>query len=272
MGSLAEFAASILEGLVRYAAQSRTVRLMVVGVAGVAALQAVVGGVTKAAGTGAGLLLSVAMLAGVAWAALRYVSSLTRIPGRWCASVIVPLIIFGATHIPGSPVPGQLSATTAAAANAPVVGGLIGSNCHLIPVAPALQQEWRPSQLANAQTITRVATIDERLPARAAVIAVATAIPESGLENVNHGDVAGPDSRGLFQQRPSQGWGTQAQVMDPVYATRAFLAHLVQIPNWEHRRLGEVAEMVQRSSDYSGGIYDRQEPAATKLVAGLVAC
>ena len=63
---------------------------------------------------------------------------------------------------------------------------------------------------------------------------------ESKLRNIGHGDLAGPDSRGLFQQRPSQGWGTQEQVMDPVYATNAFYDALVKVPGYatagHHRR------------------------------------
>ena len=68
--------------------------------------------------------------------------------------------------------------------------------------------ELATDQAANAALITAVA-VRRGLPPRAASIALATAMQESKLRNIGHGDQAGPDSRGLFQQRPSQGWGTR---------------------------------------------------------------
>jgi hypothetical protein len=98
-------------------------------------------------------------------------------------------------------------------------------------------------QAANAATIAAVAR-SRGLPPRATVIALATAQQESRLRNLPYGD---RDSLGLFQQRPSQGWGTDAQVQDPVYAAGKFFDHLVQVPGWETGRLTEVAQSVQRS-------------------------
>ena len=68
------------------------------------------------------------------------------------------------------------------------------------------------------------------MPARAASIALATAYQESKLYNIEHGD---RDSLGLFQQRPSQGWGTVEQILDPVYATNAFYDALAEIDGYE---------------------------------------
>ncbi len=82
--------------------------------------------------------------------------------------------------------------------------------------------ELATDQAANAALITAVA-VRRGLPPRAASIALATAMQESKLRNIEHGDQAGPDSRGLFQQRPSQGWGTEEQVMDPVLCDRRVL-------------------------------------------------
>jgi hypothetical protein len=103
---------------------------------------------------------------------------------------------------------------------------------------------------ARAETAALLAGISVRrgLPARAASIAVATAIQESGLRNLNYGDDAGPDSRGLFQQRPSQGWGTEEQVMDPVYAANAFYDALEKVPNYADLPLTVAAQTVQRSA------------------------
>jgi hypothetical protein len=102
-------------------------------------------------------------------------------------------------------------------------------------------------QTANAALITAV-SVRRGLPPRAASIALATAMQESKLRNIGHGDLAGPDSRGLFQQRPSQGWGTQDQVMDPIYATNAFYDALVKVPGYATLEITDAAQRVQRSA------------------------
>ncbi|WP_026551382.1 hypothetical protein [Arthrobacter sp. H20] len=102
-------------------------------------------------------------------------------------------------------------------------------------------------QAANASTIVSVA-VARGLPARAASIALATAVQESGLRNLDYGDQAGPDSRGLFQQRPSQGWGTDAEVQDPIFAAGAFYDELVKVPGYESLPITEAAQAVQRSA------------------------
>jgi len=104
-----------------------------------------------------------------------------------------------------------------------------------------------PDQAANASTITAVA-VARGLPPRAASIALATAVQESGLRNLDYGDNAGPDSRGLFQQRPSQGWGSQEEVMDPVYAANAFYDALVEVPGYQDLPITVAAQTVQRSA------------------------
>jgi hypothetical protein len=107
--------------------------------------------------------------------------------------------------------------------------------------------ELAPDQAVNASLITAVA-VQRGLPPRAASIALATAMQESKLRNITHGDQAGPDSRGLFQQRPSQGWGTEAQVMDPYHAANAFYDALVKIPGYESLEITDAAQQVQRSA------------------------
>ncbi|MCU1562412.1 MAG: hypothetical protein JWN05_791 [Arthrobacter sp.] len=102
-------------------------------------------------------------------------------------------------------------------------------------------------QAANAALITAVA-IRRGLPARAASIALATALQESKLRNIDYGDKAGPDSRGLFQQRPSQGWGTTEQVMEPYYASNAFYDALVKVSGYESMNITDAAQRVQRSA------------------------
>lgn len=101
-----------------------------------------------------------------------------------------------------------------------------------------------PAQAANAATIAAVAK-RMGLVDGAATVAFAAALQESKLHNVDYGDL---DSLGLFQQRPSQGWGTAAQVMDPVYAASAFFSALVDVPGWQTMAVGDAAQKVQRSN------------------------
>lgn len=99
----------------------------------------------------------------------------------------------------------------------------------------------------QAETVALLAgTAQQRaLPARALTIAIATAMQESKLRNIEHGD---RDSLGIFQQRPSQGWGTEAEILDPVYATGRFYDALVQVPGYEDMAVTEAAQAVQRSA------------------------
>lgn len=99
-------------------------------------------------------------------------------------------------------------------------------------------------QAENAALITAV-SIERGMPARAASIALAAAFQESKLYNIEYGD---RDSVGLFQQRPSQGWGTVAQLMDPVYATNAFYDALARIDGYREMAITEAAQAVQRSA------------------------
>lgn len=100
------------------------------------------------------------------------------------------------------------------------------------------------TEQAHIASVIGAVSLERRLPARAAVIATATAMQESKLRNLDHGD---RDSLGVFQQRPSQGWGTPAQLQDPVYATREFYDHLVKVKGYLDRPLTEVAQDVQKS-------------------------
>ncbi|MEO8555490.1 MAG: hypothetical protein ABI474_02365 [Actinomycetota bacterium] len=111
-------------------------------------------------------------------------------------------------------------------------------------VALGNEISFTPEQSANAATITAIA-LKRGLPARAATIANATAIQESKLRNIRFGD---RDSLGLFQQRPSQGWGTEAQILDPVYAANKFYDALTKISGYQGMEITKVAQMVQRSA------------------------
>jgi hypothetical protein len=99
-------------------------------------------------------------------------------------------------------------------------------------------------QAANATTITAVGK-RLGLADHAITVALAAAFQESGLRNLLNGD---RDSIGLFQQRPSQGWGTRAQILVPTYAATVFYQRLAQVPNWETMAVTEAAQAVQISA------------------------
>ncbi|GHD93088.1 hypothetical protein GCM10010508_48510 [Streptomyces naganishii JCM 4654] len=118
-------------------------------------------------------------------------------------------------------------------------------------------------QAANAATIAAVAR-SRGLPERAVTIALATAIQESKLRDIDYGD---RDSLGLFQQRPSQGWGTPAQVLDPVHATGKFYDALVNVPGYLGLSVTAAAQQVQHSGYPQA--YAQHEDTAALLAAAL---
>jgi hypothetical protein len=129
--------------------------------------------------------------------------------------------------------------------------------------AAAAQFTLQPDQMGNAATIAAVG-IQRGLPGHAVTIALATALQESKLRNLPGGD---RDSVGLFQQRPSQGWGTPAQLQDPVYASTAFYQKLVKLNNWQTLPITEVAQSVQHSG--APDAYAQWEPEARAAASAL---
>nr|WP_236718368.1 hypothetical protein [Actinoplanes sp. TFC3] len=99
-------------------------------------------------------------------------------------------------------------------------------------------------QMANAATISAIG-LRRKMPERAIVVALATALQESKLENLDTGD---RDSVGLFQQRPSQGWGTPEEIQDPRYSADKFYAALKKVKGWKEMRVTDAAQKVQRSA------------------------
>jgi hypothetical protein len=122
-----------------------------------------------------------------------------------------------------------------------------------------------PEQVTNARIVVGVAHA-LGLPDRAAVIGLATALQESGLHVLTQAE-SDRDSAGILQQRPSMGWGTLAQVMDPVYAAHTFYAHLVRVAGWQQLPLTTAAQAVQRSAHPHA--YTRWEPDAMRLHAAI---
>ena len=136
-------------------------------------------------------------------------------------------------------------------------------------------QRYRLSvtQARHARTIAAVG-LQEGLPHHAVTIALAAALQESQLQNLPGGD---RDSVGLFQQRPSQGWGTAAQLQDPRYAAVAFFRGLRLVPGWSTMAVTDAAQRVQRSATPQA--YARWEAEArvlarilTREVPGTLAC
>jgi hypothetical protein len=119
------------------------------------------------------------------------------------------------------------------------------------------------AQGANATTI---AAVGKRvgLADHAVTIALAAALQESKLHNVSHGDL---DSLGLFQQRPSQGWGTPAQILQPTYAAEAFYARLSKVDGWQALSVTSAAQAVQHSA--APDAYAGWEPEARVLAEAL---
>ncbi|MEU2615440.1 hypothetical protein ABZ570_28275 [Micromonospora sp. NPDC007271] len=134
-------------------------------------------------------------------------------------------------------------------------------------------------QMDNAKVIVDVGRA-MKMPRRALVVAVATAMQESDLYNLasdvlpessdypHQGSGSDHDSVGLFQQRPSSGWGTVAQLMRPAYAARAFFTALAEVPGWAELSLTEAAQAVQVSAFPDA--YAQHEERATTVVAALV--
>jgi hypothetical protein len=141
----------------------------------------------------------------------------------------------------------------------------------LMPVGTSGPQAWMPmspAQLANAATIVRQA-LHKRMGIRSAVIAVATSMQESQLLNISYGD---RDSLGLFQQRPSCGWGSAGQILNPRYSANAFLSalrqHQASDPTWARQPLWSSAQAVQNSGfPFAYAKWESQAASLVKQIA-----
>ncbi|MEO3927215.1 hypothetical protein ABGB07_25600 [Micromonosporaceae bacterium B7E4] len=154
-------------------------------------------------------------------------------------------------------------------------------------VARASKKPSRPTpvagltqaQMDNAHTIVQVG-VKMDIPRRGLVVAIATAMQESNLYNLasgvlpesldypNQGVGYDHDSVGLFQQRPSSGWGTVADLMRPAYAAEQFYAALLQIPGWQEMSVTGAAQAVQVSAFPDA--YAQHEGRAGTVVGALV--
>ncbi|MEU0204329.1 MULTISPECIES: C40 family peptidase [unclassified Streptomyces] len=118
-----------------------------------------------------------------------------------------------------------------------ILDGATGKNVHIKGL------DLPAEQVPNAATI--VATgLSLDVPKKGQIVALATAMQESRLRNLNYGD---RDSLGLFQQRPSQDWGSAQQIRDPVYASEQFYKHLLKVDGWQQMTVTQAAQAVQKS-------------------------
>ncbi|MER5211031.1 C40 family peptidase [Streptomyces sp. NPDC002838] len=118
-----------------------------------------------------------------------------------------------------------------------ILDGASGKNVHIEGL------DLPAEQIPNAATIV-AAGLSLDVPKKGQIVALATAMQESRLRNLNYGD---RDSLGLFQQRPSQGWGSAQQIRDPVYASEQFYKHLLKVSGWQQMTITQAAQAVQKS-------------------------
>ncbi len=139
----------------------------------------------------------------------------------------------------------------------------VADSCQVVGQTTGTVYALKPDQLLNASIITDVA-MRRGLPEQAVIVALATAQQESKLTNIDYGDA---DSVGLFQQRESQGWGSKAQILDPVYSAGKFFDALVKVRNWQGLTVAAAAQAVQRSAFPDA--YTSWQPLGTALGAAL---
>jgi cell wall-associated NlpC family hydrolase len=118
-------------------------------------------------------------------------------------------------------------------------------------------------QMANAKLIVDIGT-ERGIPDHGIVVALMAAMTESSLRNLDHGD---RDSLGLFQMRPSQGWGSPAQVTEPTYAVNKFYDVLLTVPNWQDLSPGAAAQAVERSAFPDR--YNKHERTAREILGAV---
>ncbi|MCD2468703.1 C40 family peptidase [Streptomyces sp. MBT42] len=172
--------------------------------------------------------------------------------------LIAPLVmaVAGAGSAQAACTGGDAQAVNSAAVAKQVESTLKGGGKAAVSV-PGLDDP--AEQIPNAKTI-QATSVAMKVPARGQVVALATALQESGLRNLDYGD---RDSLGLFQQRPSQGWGTAQQVRDPVHASTKFYESLLQVSGWQSMTVTQAAQAVQKSGFPDA--YAKWEPLATAL-------
>lgn len=174
-------------------------------------------------------------------------SSSAKVAMTATIAVVVPILLIGG----------------AAGGIASLLTGSGSATCITAGGTGAGTSGYQPDQMANAATIVAVGK-QMGVPQQGWVVAIAAALQESDLVNVDHGD---RDSLGLFQERPSQGWGTPTQVLNPNYAATQFYKHLLAVPGWQQMTVNDAAQAVERSGFPQA--YGPHELAARQIVAAV---
>jgi cell wall-associated NlpC family hydrolase len=176
--------------------------------------------------------------------------------GLLATVVLIPTVLLGGGD-------GGSAAAASVSQNAAATGG----QCTYTPKhagVTAAGVTLSASQLQIAGTAVGVAK-QRTLPVQASIDVLAAGMQESTLTNLSGGD---RDSVGFLQQRPSQGWGTVAQIMDPAYAAGKFFDHLLDVANWQKLPVGEAIQAVQNSG--TPDAYTAWVPMATALASSLL--
>ncbi|WP_250443306.1 hypothetical protein [Actinotalea sp. C106] len=155
-----------------------------------------------------------------------------------------------------------LAAQTAATQTAPAQAAAVQATPGALPAVPGYTAE----QVGNAAAVVETGRT-MGLSLRDQALAVMTAMGESSLRVLDHGDTAGPDSRGLFQQRDNGAWGTLAERMDPAASSRSFYSALTRVEGRDTMAPTLVAHTVQRNADPQH--YARYWEGAVSLVARI---
>ncbi|MFC5814157.1 C40 family peptidase [Nonomuraea harbinensis] len=183
-------------------------------------------------------------------------------------SGLTKVLVMGGALVSGVVV---ISGASGGAQYASTYANTVCSYAFVPATLPEAAASWGASRLSSAQLAHAKGIVDAaralRLPRRAAEIAIAIALQESGLDNSAVGDPG--KAFGLFQQRPDSGWGTRAQVSTPDYAARAFYKRLIKVPGWETMPLTKAAAIVQRPRQDLRGEYAKHERKARTLTATL---
>lgn len=173
-------------------------------------------------------------------------------------SGVVGSIFGGGGGLPGCGITVSGAPTDQASPTAPAA-----TPSGVVPSGPPQVPGYTDEQLGNATAIITVGR-QKNVPPRGWMIAVATALQESSLINLPEGD---RDSVGLFQQRPSQGWGTPAQLHDPTYAAGKFYDALTKVEGWQQMTVTNAAQAVQTSAFPDA--YAKWETDATAIVVAI---
>jgi len=217
-----------------------------------------------------GFAAAFALMVGLSAPAAAAIGQPTTSPDEAAAAVLVAAVTGEPTATEAKPADAPAEAAPAPAAPAAAPAPVAPGDAELHPAAVTPDQvTFTPTteQMSNAKAIVAAGQA-KGLPPRAWVIAIATSLQESQLKNIGDlGAANDHDSLGLFQQRPSSGWGTPEQIQDPIYSATAFYNGLVDVPGWQSLPLTQAAQKVQVSAypDH----YAKHEAQAGAMVSAL---